>query len=273
MSKANWMAFSSANYLHSPFSSGASATYHVGLHIAAFHLWCFPKIWQDSSVNRAYFFSFSGSLLYSGASSACVTTSSGDTPKSLSLSQTTVTSEIPGWLGFPVWAYYVITATHLLHVASTAWCVDGGPPWDIQPSRQSGCHQKELCFNLNHFQNSLDLFICCQYLFFSWGVAGLESSVSLTPKALGLISGLPWCFLLEAPCGAVLPGCNVEHVFYILFCPEWPKGYCMSYPVSFVQRLLLLWAPCEIVLLGHLIEKVYSQTVIQSMHPSETHNT
>lgn len=35
---------------------------------------------------------------------------------------------------------------------------------------------------------------------------------------------------------------------------------------------LLFRAPCEIVLLGHLIERVCSQTAIQNMRFPETHN-
>ena len=70
MSKDNWMAFTSANWFDSPSTSAVLATCHVGLHTAAFHLRCFPTMRQDPSVNRAYCFSSSGSLLYSGASSA-----------------------------------------------------------------------------------------------------------------------------------------------------------------------------------------------------------
>jgi len=42
---------------------------------------------------------------------------------------------------------------------------------------------------------------------------------------------------------------------------------------NFFKGLLLLRTPFEIVLLGHLIERAYNQTVIWDVHPSKTHNT
>jgi len=133
MSKASWMAFTSANCLDSPSPSAVSATCRVGLHTAAFHLRYFRTMWQDPSVNRAYCFLSSGSWLYSGDSSARVTSSSGDAPKSLPSGQSMITSRIPGRLRFPIWARCVVSATHLLHVASVAWCVEGTLSLNIQP--------------------------------------------------------------------------------------------------------------------------------------------
>ena len=92
---------------------------------------------QDPSVNRAYHFSLSSSLLYRGASSVCVTSSSGTIPKYLPSGQFVITSNIPGWLGLPVQARCVINANHLLHVASVAWCVEGTLPLNTQPSTGS----------------------------------------------------------------------------------------------------------------------------------------
>jgi len=48
-----------------------------------------------------------------------------------------ITSRIPGQLGFPIQAHYVITATHLLHIASVACCVEGTLFWNIQPKTGS----------------------------------------------------------------------------------------------------------------------------------------
>lgn len=76
------MASTSANCLDSSFPSVASTAHHIGLHTAAFHFHYFPTMWQDPSVNKAYFL-LSGSLLHSGASSACATSSSGDILKPL----------------------------------------------------------------------------------------------------------------------------------------------------------------------------------------------
>ena len=77
MSKASWMAYTSANWLDSPSPSAVSVTC-VGLHAAVFHLCYFPTMQQEPPVNRAYCFLSSGSWLYSGASSVRVTSSSGN---------------------------------------------------------------------------------------------------------------------------------------------------------------------------------------------------
>ena len=63
--------------------------------------------------------------------------SSGDNPKSLPSGQSIITSKIPGRLGFPTRARWVISATHLLHVASVAWCLEGTFPLNIQPNTGS----------------------------------------------------------------------------------------------------------------------------------------
>ena len=76
---------------------------------------------------------FSGSLWYGGVSSAHVMSSSGKSLKSLPSGQSMITSRIPGRLGFPTWARWVISATHLLHVASVAWCVERTLSLNIQP--------------------------------------------------------------------------------------------------------------------------------------------
>lgn len=103
--------------------------------------------------------------------------------------------------------------------------------------------------------------------------AGLRSSVYLTLKPY-VYSSLPWDFLPEAPSEAILPGCGVEHIFYILSCPDWPKGYRMSYLLfNLFKGFLLLKSPGEIVLpFGQLIEKVYNQTIIWTVRSPETHN-
>lgn len=89
-----------------------SVTHHVGLHTTAFHFRCFLTIWQELSVNRVYYFSFSGSLLYSGTSSACVTSSSGNILKSSLSGQFIITSKIPAQLEFPIWDHCGISVTH-----------------------------------------------------------------------------------------------------------------------------------------------------------------
>lgn len=95
ISKASWMAITSAYWLDSPSPLAVSETCLVGFHTAAFDFWCFPTIWQDPSVSRTYYFSFSGSFFYSGASSALFTSYSGDIP-----GQSMINSKIPEQLGF-----------------------------------------------------------------------------------------------------------------------------------------------------------------------------
>ena len=88
-------------------------------------------------------------------------------------------------------------------------------------------------------------------------------------KTPGSTPSLPWCSLPETPGRAILPGCSVEHIFNILSCPDWPEGYCMNNLPFNLFKGLLLTAPFKIVLLGHLIERAYSLTVIVSCdHPS-----
>lgn len=55
-----------------------------------------------------------------------------DGPKLLPSGQLVMTSNIPGILGFAVWARCVYSTTHLLHVTSVSWCVEG--TLNIQPS-------------------------------------------------------------------------------------------------------------------------------------------
>ncbi|CAM9267315.1 unnamed protein product, partial [Bubo scandiacus] len=101
ISKANWMAFTSANCLDSPCPSTASVVSRVGCHTAAFHRRCFPTMRQDPSVNRAYRFSSSGSSLYGGASSARFTSCSSDIPASLLSGQFMIISTNPGGVEVP----------------------------------------------------------------------------------------------------------------------------------------------------------------------------
>ena len=88
-------------------------------------------------MHRAYCFSFAGSLLCGGVSSACITSSSGDIPKSLPSGQSMITSRIPGQWGFPIPVRCVISATHLLHISSVAWCVEGTLSLNFQPRTRS----------------------------------------------------------------------------------------------------------------------------------------
>ena len=102
----------------------------------------------------------------------------------------------------------------------------------------------------------------------------LRSSISPILKPERLASGLPWCFLPETPGRAILPSCSAEHIFKILSCPDWTKGYCINnFPFILFKGLLLLRAPFKIVLLpSHLIERAHNQTVIWNMHPPKPHN-
>lgn len=88
-----------------------------------------------------------------------------------------------------------------------------------------------------------------------WSTTGLAFSVTPTPKAWVLTWSLSCCFLPGTPSGAILTGCCVERIFFLyLMLLGWPKGHCMNYlPFNLFRGLLLLWAPFEIVLSGHLV--------------------
>ena len=51
---------------------------------------------------------------------------------------------------------------------------------------------------------------------FQWEYSGPRILCIPAPEPQGSTSSLPWCFLLETPGWAILPGCGVEHVFNIL---------------------------------------------------------
>lgn len=84
----------------------------------------------------------------------------------------------------------------------------------------------QLCTLSN--EGSSNLFVGCMNLFLSWGVAGLRSSVYLTPEPERSTSSVQKHLLPEAPGWTILRGCSVEHVHHILCCPAWPKGYCVG---------------------------------------------
>lgn len=116
------MAFTSANCLNSPSLSAFSAVCHIGHQIAAFHLQCFLMIWQAHQWTR-HIASHSGNshTTHNGASSAYIISSSKDILKSLPLGYSMITSEIPGWRGFPTktWvvrsAWLIYSTKHQLH--------------------------------------------------------------------------------------------------------------------------------------------------------------
>ena len=100
---------------------------------------------------------------------------------------------------------------------------------------------------------------------FHLGYSRLQTTCIPNSKTLGFD---PWCFLPEAPGRAILPGCGVEHILYILSCPDWPEGYCTT---SFLSDLfkglsLLTTLPKIVLLSGHLIEGIYKLTITWIMH-------
>ena len=156
------------------------------------------------------------------------------------------------WLVQPTW--------QMLQMASVAWCVEGMLSLNIQP--RTGSHgAKRSCASVPTTSEA------------AW-TPSCAARISLTPKPQGSASSLPWCFLPHTPGWAILPGFGVEHVFNILSCPDWSRGYSMNYFWSNLFKcLLLLRAPLKILLLlGHLIEKVYNLAVIWDVHPPKPQN-
>lgn len=132
-------------------------------------------------------------------------------------------SKIPGQLGFPIWVCCVLSMTHLLHVASVAWCVEGTFPLSIQPSTgsqgaRSSCTSVPITWQLKPFHK---LPVSLSQL----GVAGHRSTVSPNPESQRSYLSLSRYFLPDTPWRTILPGHNI---FHILSCPYWPKGYCMN---------------------------------------------
>lgn len=178
MSKARWIAFTSENWLDSPCHSAVSATC-VGLHTAALHLWCFPKIWQNSPGHIVFhfpvfhlqwgFFSPHHLLFWQYSK--------------IFASQPVNDNFQNSWAtGISYSSALCDQCTPLTpHSISCMMCRTGSPFEYPAKHWQSGC-QEELFFNTNHVWSSSNSFIWCQYLFFSWSIAGLESSVSLMPK-------------------------------------------------------------------------------------------
>jgi len=130
-------------------------------------------------------------------------------------------------------------------------------PLNTQP-RNGSWGAKSSCASVPTTSEAAQMPSYAARIFFSGSIEGLGSSTSLTPKPEGLNWSLPWCFLPETPGWVILLVCGVEHIFNILSCLYWPKGYCMNY-FFFNLFKSLLGVSFKIVLLsGHLIERAYS---------------
>lgn len=113
----------------------------------------------------------------------------------------------------------------------------------------------------------------CKNVILSWGIACPRSSVPLTPEPQQTSSSLPRS-LPDGPGRTILPVHNVEHIFYILPCPDWPKGYYMGNLLFNLFKTLLFRAPLEIIfLLWHEIEGANNFTVLWDMHSLKAHST
>lgn len=94
----------------------------LGLHTKQYSISdAFPQCNRTHQQTEHTFFSFSGNLLYSGGSLACVIPSSANILKFLPSDQSIIMSKIPGCLWFCV----------------QAWCVEGTLPLNMQPSTGS----------------------------------------------------------------------------------------------------------------------------------------
>lgn len=152
LSEASWIAFGPVQLLDLPSPSAVSANCQVGLCTVAFHHWCFLPKQQDPSVNKTYCFSFSCSWLYLASSTHVISSSHSVWIKSLPLDQSMITSEILGWLRFPLWAHCVISASCLVCVASVVQHVERTFHLNIQLSTNSWsvsrCHVTKIKVNL-----------------------------------------------------------------------------------------------------------------------------
>lgn len=119
-------------------------------------------------------------------------------------------------------------ARHLLHAASWHDMWKGHFPfWHPDQHQQSRC-QEGLCFGAHHSWSGSNPFVSWEYLFLICGLTGLRSYVALTPNLQKLSSSLPGYFLPKTPWRTIFPSCSIEHIFCILCCINWPKGYCTN---------------------------------------------
>lgn len=152
---------------------------YMELHTAAFHLWYFLKIWQDSPGHIGFHF-----LVFHLQWGF------------FNLHHLLFRQYSKIFAFWPVkdhfqnsWAAGISYSSLLYHqcaplIPHSISCMmhRTDSPFEYPAEHwQSGC-QEELCFNTNHVWNSSNSFIWCQYFFFSWSIASLESSVSLMPK-------------------------------------------------------------------------------------------
>lgn len=158
---------------------------------------------------------------------------------------------------FLIWAHCVISVTHLHHVALIAWWVEGTLFWKSSPAQAVGLPReaafqyqpllKELesthLLPLSLFQlESSRLWILCitnLYLKSSLGLSAMGSKWGHSPQL---------------------------HFFYILS----HSACCKCYLLFNLFKDLLLGAPSEDCLLGHLLERTYHQAEIQNISPKTT---
>lgn len=237
MSKACWMAFSSALWLDPPCTSIASAAGCVGLHMAA----SIFNGWKELSVKRLYCFSFSGRRLYRRASSPYVTFYfDDDNLKFLPLWWFLLTSKIPGWFGFlfelAVWS------TQPTRSMCDVW--QGLSLWTSSPVLAGSQLAEEAVLQCQSFLRLLKF----PHKLLLSQVGCNRPGILCIPDAeiTGLSLSLSGCFLPATSLRTSLFGYSVKHIFHI--CPFLidPRATCMNHlPFHFFKILLLFRTPFD----------------------------
>lgn len=116
-------------------------------------------------------------------------------------------------------------------------------------------HQEELCFSCNHFWDSLNPFLSCQYLFFSWYVARFGSFVSLTPEPLGWsIRYLSWVILPSYFCQRFQEGpffLAAVYSSFLISSPDLTGPRAVAWILLNRHKCLLFRNVLKIILLPH----------------------
>lgn len=235
MSKACWMAFSSALWLDPPCPSIASAAGCVGLHMAAFHF-C---VWKELSVKRVYCFSFSGRWLYGRASSAYVTFCFDDSSlKFFCLYDSSC------WLTRPLhdWSFLFELAVWSTQPACSVW--QGLSLWTPSPILAGSQLAEEAVLHCQSFLRQLKLFH--ELLLSQLGCN--RPGILYIPDCRN--HGVPW----------VSPGAFCQKLQKrLLSFLDWPKGCCVNSLLFNLFKSCCCSGP-------HLIERIYNLTVIWNMH-------
>lgn len=215
----------------------------MGVHTAAFHLWYFPKIWQDSPEHIVFHFPV---FNLQWTSSGHFTSFSGNIPKSLPSGQSTVTSKIPGPLGFPIQAHCFFCVPPLFHIAS-AVCVEWTLHLNILLSTAVRVPRRAV---LQYYSCLKQLKLLHMIPIFLFQLDYSQPWIFSVPHAKTLRVNLESSLDVFCQWLQVEPFSPAAAHFQRLVLPRaaWGLLYVL-FPFQFVQRIVIVQGPIEIILL------------------------